>query len=498
MQTEEIAYTISLIFYYTSKHTIEGAGKAEELLERLIAEGRDGGNGAAHIEAKIYNAVIDGYAKSKSQDGPIKAESVLNRMVDRYETNIADKNDEWMPAEPDITAYNSLMNAWCQSTRKDAVSKAEAIMSKLESDEVHLDPNGITYNIMMNTYANQVGEYGYAQKAEDILLLMSALQKDGTKGISLDTLSFNIVLKAWKNSGGGVESARRAEDILRLMMKLYADGHVDVKPDIISFQTTIHAYTKPHEEERGLSAEVIDHLEGIASLLVKDTSDLASTNGIVYRTCNTVIDYIGKSGLDDAGDRADRVLDVLIGASGRTNDAPDISTYTHVMNAYLANEKTAHKAHAMATELIAGNAPVLPNTFCLNSILHFHCKNNDVASAEQLFQTMINVADEKGYRTRPDVATFNMMANMYFHDKRKDSAEQIFQILERMEQAHDTGTLNQLDPFIYNVVVNKLSKSKMAESGSKAYGVLMRMVNRFDSGELQNQPDTIGESTRCM
>ena len=113
----------------------------------------------------------------------------------------------------------------------------------------------------------QVGKCGYAQKAEDILLLMTALQKDGKNSIHPDTLSFNIVLKAWKNSGGGVESAKRAEDILRLMIKLYMDGHYDVKPDKISFQTVVHAYMK-HGDNGTLTEDIANHLEGIIHVLV--------------------------------------------------------------------------------------------------------------------------------------------------------------------------------------------------------------------------------------
>ena len=96
----------------------------------------------------------------------------------------------------------------------------------------------------MNLYANQIGEYGFAQKAEDDLLQMSQLSNNGSLNINPDTLSFNTVLKAWKNSAGGIKNAKRAESILRLMVKLYSEGHENVRPDSISWYTVIYAYGK--------------------------------------------------------------------------------------------------------------------------------------------------------------------------------------------------------------------------------------------------------------
>jgi pentatricopeptide repeat protein len=319
---------------------------------------------------------------------------------------------------------------------------------------------------------------------------MTALQKDGKLFINPNTMSFNIVLKAWKNSGGGIESAKRAEDILRLMIKLYSDGHHDVRPDMISFQTVIHAYAK-HADDGRLSADFLDQLEGVLDALLDGESDLARRKGIVSKTANKVIEYIGKSDVDDASDRANRILEQMTAArdSGISLDSPDSITYTHLMNSYLSNTKTVHKALALMENLINGNTPVLPTTFCINTLLHHHCKKNDIASAESLFEAMTNVAQKSEFNTLPDVATYNMMTDLYFRSRRRDSFEKAFSILKQTEIAFDVGTVSELDPFIYEVVIKKLSKSKEPETRRKSYDVLMRMVNRYDNGALQTQPD---------
>ena len=144
----------------------EGAEAAEQLLERLIAEGKDGRNRMAYVESRIYNAIIDAYARSKTINGPIKAESLIKRMYERHETFVDNGDNEVIPARPDIVSYNSLLNAWCESERTESATKAEDIISFLESSDSP-DPDNVTYNIMMNTYANQIGEYGYAQKVSE-------------------------------------------------------------------------------------------------------------------------------------------------------------------------------------------------------------------------------------------------------------------------------------------------------------------------------------------
>ena len=70
-------------------------------------------------------------------------------------------------------------DVWSESDRPESISKAEVIMSYLEGmkDDI-LRPNTTCYNILMNAYANQTVEYGFTQRAEDVLLKMSKMSKN--------------------------------------------------------------------------------------------------------------------------------------------------------------------------------------------------------------------------------------------------------------------------------------------------------------------------------
>eukprot|EP00557_Chaetoceros_sp_GSL56_P002560 CAMPEP_0176494632 /NCGR_PEP_ID=MMETSP0200_2-20121128/10211_1 /TAXON_ID=947934 /ORGANISM="Chaetoceros sp., Strain GSL56" /LENGTH=514 /DNA_ID=CAMNT_0017892425 /DNA_START=59 /DNA_END=1604 /DNA_ORIENTATION=+ len=414
LAAKDIANAKSLIHVLSNLRTFQGAHLAEEILERLISEGADGGNSQVQLESKLYNTIVDAYGKSGEGSGVDKAEALVERMKERSRVLCEDLgNDEKVDfiARPDLFSYNSLLNAWSHSKRGDAVTKAENIVAFLESSSTDVDvkPNSITYNIMMNTYANQVGEYGYAQKAEDILLHMTSLQKDGYESIHPDTTSFNIVLKAWKNSGGGVESAKRAEEILRLMVKLYIDGHYDLKPDNVSFRTVIHAYMN-HGENGKFSSEIVDRIQGIGELVLNGDIDFIEKNPqIVSEVISEILKCLAKSGVPDAGERAKNLFDKMNQARD-TNDPLNVEneggTYVNTMIALLSDPKTAHLGREMMQDMLEGKSSVLPTTYAMNRILHFYCQKQNFAAAQDLYQTMVRLAKTQGFeRTRPDVAT---------------------------------------------------------------------------------------------
>jgi pentatricopeptide repeat protein len=514
MTSKQIAHAKSLIHDLSNLRTFQGAHLAEEILERLYAEGVDGGNRQVQqqLEPKLYNIIIDAYGKSGQGSGVDKAEALMERMKERSRVSIDLGNNEKdvFMTGPDLFSYNSLLNAWSLSKREDAVTKVEKIVEFLESSSNSsrssssssssssndvVKPNSVTYNIMMNTYANQVGEYGYAQKAEDILLHMTSLQKDGNEAIHPDTTSFNIVLKAWKNSGGGVESAKRAEEILRLMVKLYVDGHHDLKPDHVSFRTVIHAYMK-HGEDGKLSNEIVDRIQGIGELVLDDGIDYFSDNpDIVSNVISEVLMCLAKSGAVDVGKRAKNLFDKLNQARD-TNEHVHVGkeeeTYVNTIIALLSDPKTANLGHDMMQNMLEGNSSILPRTQDLNRILHLYCQNQNVAAAQDLYLTMLRLAKTQGFETMPDIATYNMMANLCFQSNDDSSFPLALMVLDQMEEDYKTGLLSNLSDFVYKIVIHKLTKSKLPTSqGANAYDVLMRMINSYDNGGLEREPETV-------
>jgi PPR repeat. len=498
MTPKQITHAKSIVYTLSNLRTFQAAQIAEEILERLIAEGADGGNSHVKLEAKLYNTIIDAYGKSGTDNGVDRAEALVERMRERSRVFVdLDTNEgvEFMTG-PDLFTYNSLLNAWSRSKREDAVTKAEKIVDFLESNSSEtVKPNSITYNIMMNTYANQVGEYGYAQKAEDLLLHMTSLQKDGYEAIHPDTTSFNIVLKAWKNSGGGVESAKRAEEILRLMVKLYVDGHDDLKPDNVSFRTVIHAYMK-HGENGKLSSDIVDRIQDIGDLVTNGEIDFSDNPHIISEVTGEVLKCLAKSGVADAGKRAKSVFEKLNQSRGTTiseglNATNHENAYVSTVIALLSDQKTADLGHEMMHDILEGKSSILPRTYTLNRILHFYCQNQNFPAAQDTYRAMLRLSKKQGFETVPDIATYNMMANLCFQTNDEDSSFLALSILNEMEEDYKSGLLSKMSDFVYDMVIHKLTKSKLLISQGNAHDVLMRMIKGYDSGALEREPGTI-------
>jgi pentatricopeptide repeat protein len=70
---------------------------------------------------------------------------------------------------------------------------------------------------------------------------MGHLYKEGRADIRPNTRSFNTVINAWAKSGRGDEAAEKAQDLLDMMTRLYEEGNNDtVRPDVHTFCTVIN------------------------------------------------------------------------------------------------------------------------------------------------------------------------------------------------------------------------------------------------------------------
>lgn len=486
MTPQEVHNAKNLIHHYCKRQTIQDSMTSEKILDRLYNERIDGGNQTVKISAKDYNVIIKSYARSPSLDGAEKAELLVEKMLDRFEFHKKSHEAHDIGVAPDEFTYHSLLTAWCSNKSDGAIQKAEDLLAYLESDDSEFQPNSWTYNIMMNGYANQDDKFGYAQKAEDMLLLMTALQKDGNSSINPGTLSFNIVLKAWRNSGGGVESANRAKDILQLMMKLHADGHLNVKPDRISFLTVMDAYIKHCQNKEDLAV----HIENVMDLLFQ--SDLGEEKGLIVDLVNQSFEYIRRLDLKDV-QTVERVIEKFHVAmeKGETYDKPNMDTYSLCIATMLRNSATRKKGEAMLEKLKDGQFDVVPDSKSMNRILQVFCYEYNQKDTLKFFHSMQDFTSSKQTDAFPDTVSYGMMARMYSATNDKDSRQGIINLLKDMEEAYSEGKISKLDPFVYDVCIQKLSKSNFYPDHAKAQDILMNMIKKYDEGHLEEEPDVV-------
>jgi len=208
MTPEHITDAQSLIFKWCEVPSFRDAERAEFMLNRLITETSDGGNHSLHLPLSIYVRLLEAYSKSDVVGtGPLYAHNLLQRMIERHDdyhpinADLARSRNSSLNKilpTPDITCFNTVLHGWANSSHPQAIEKIEELFGVLEQNITkgyHPQPNTSTYNILINAYANHASFYGYAQKAEDVLLKMANINSQNQSFVRPNTTSFNLVLK---------------------------------------------------------------------------------------------------------------------------------------------------------------------------------------------------------------------------------------------------------------------------------------------------------------
>lgn len=155
--------------------------RAAQVLKRLEMIYRDTGDLSLKPTTTLYNTIIDAWARSDRPRASARAQEVLDKMKCSVDTkpdaisysNVIKahaRNDEPEAAErvfkemrekysqgfpllkPNIIIYNSVINAWAQSSSSDpyyAAQRAEDILNEMESMD-DLKPDMITYTSILN------------------------------------------------------------------------------------------------------------------------------------------------------------------------------------------------------------------------------------------------------------------------------------------------------------------------------------------------------------
>jgi len=452
----------SLIRKWSNDWTVEGAEKAEELLERVVSSGED----FETDRRQLYNICIRSWARV---DESHRAEALLRRMEERhlhamdgvsnkmatmvkYKENTTVRGTKgYYKAElspcpnPDLYSYNSMLTSWKNSS-DDNLEKIKKMFDQMKTDLNIPDPDSTTYNIVMDAlYATPIGEYGLAQRAEDVLLSMSEEKAtDVAANVAPDTFTFNTVLKAWKNSREGIESAKRAEAILRIMIKydLTNDGRSDIGPDRISFATVMETYICNYVDEPG---EALNGFRRVMDL-IKDSRSTKEFQEILSHCFGVVIGNMEEYGLNDPTKVAELIFH----------------------------------------DITNGENVAVLDTGCFNKMIGIYSKNGEEKRVSEIYRQMhlSNIS--------PNQVTYNTMMDMYFRNKQSDlTRNKAIHLLAEMEKSYEARCLEITSSLPFDTVINMVSKSSDKELHQKAFEILENMFHHFRSGNDSLCPDTL-------
>ena len=544
MTHEDRSQSLRLMNSWSVRRTEEGARKAELILDRLLRdedERRSSGVGAAinwsrdeddewYVGARVWNVAITSWAKLESSKCGSEATRVFEKMKERFELSDGTSTR----ARPDIISYNSVLVALANDPDPSSVERAEALIAEMElndDDSGGVRPDTTSYNVLINAYANRTGEYGSAERAEDVLLRMSELSKDGGGGKSTvrpDTASFNTVLKAWHNSGERtMESAIRSEAILRLLCKVYKSGH-DVRPDPISFSTCLRTYRAAEvtDEEGGI--DLADRVRGLIDLL-ENTVAAPTERGYDmffdedYTQCyHVAIEAVGNSGVPDAGLRAEVIFGMMEEAEREGWTKVSINEVAHAQVLYAWMRGDIEGVGDIPKDILMrifdglgvegnvcsdnngsqnvdidgdgdsvhigltrpqGHSPLRttrPFNLALRSLCERAMEEGSLSEVERVDNLLRFIETNSPGSVPPDIFSYNTVMHSYMKVNARGSARKMYDLLVRLEGAYDkSGMEEALRPtsFSYNAVVSECSKVGDSERACQALYMAERQVD---------------------
>ena len=233
-----ITYT-SVLTAYARTNTNEGAKYAHNLLERMKNSHLEKKSKSVKPNIVSYFAVIDGWARSNSPEAGINAEALLVELEQLYL-----QGDKTM--RPDVRVYSRVIAAHVKCGKESNFESAEKIVSRMESfaqtgEKSHAlaKPNVVIYNTLINEYARRQ----HSRRAMKILNQMdrysSGIKVEEDK-VRADEHTLNGIIYAL-SIGNSKGKARKALKILERLENSHIHGAWDVKASTRSHNMVINA-----------------------------------------------------------------------------------------------------------------------------------------------------------------------------------------------------------------------------------------------------------------
>lgn len=201
------------------------------------------GNSDAKIDRYTYNLALTSWANAGFAE---RAEALLRKMIEDG-------------VRPNRVSFNICMKAWTKSRTKQSGERATLLFSLM--NDLGVIPDLTTYNSLLDALAkaSRYGDKNASQQAESILDEMIKSYIDDSSDVLPDNISFTCVLEALTHTGN-YAAAEKSEALVKKMILLSGEyNDPDIFPDTVTFTTLINAWGKSGEKNSGSRALSILH-----------------------------------------------------------------------------------------------------------------------------------------------------------------------------------------------------------------------------------------------
>lgn len=235
MRPDAVAYT-SLIRCWIESRDKRAAERGEEIIDFLHRRYDEGGHDECKPDTLVYNVAMDALAKGNLPDGAERAESLLNRMQERYYAG-----DSHL--KPTTQSFSTVIQAWARSDNPKAAMRAERLLQAMEdlqsSGYDGVSPNTIVYSTCIMAWRNSARSDA-GKRADMLLNKMEEAEKMGNLSLKPNAIVYTNAMDAWISSGNS-DALEKVEEILERMKERCAQGISDSAPTPITFNVVMKA-----------------------------------------------------------------------------------------------------------------------------------------------------------------------------------------------------------------------------------------------------------------
>ena len=469
----------------------EKSWKKNETFKEVLPDLSNGLNTCKEMNEKIN--LLEKLDKNGKKGYSKQSELILHEMLNMYKNSDSESMEK-----SGVLIYEAFvlcLKSFVGDSSIHSGSNAERIFREMEEFcskfEMSRKPDLQIYTLVIDAYANSSSRNA-GMRAESLLNEM--FESDENIVPSKGTLK--SVMKAWVRSGAP-EAAIKVDLILTTMEQLFLDGIHNLKPDEESFSLLAIAYLK----DKNLSKTLIaTSLEGLLERMQKFSitsnknfhrvveayanvgdlksttkaeqilNDMLSNNEIKVdtRTFNTVILGWAKTGVDGAGERAERIYRSM------KKDETNVFSVNLVLLAYV-NEGTFQSIENAEAFLRCVEQCKL-DEISYNTVLNGYAQCSSMKAAlraEELLNEMEKLSVSM-QGPEPETMSYNSVINAWVRSGYDEAPQKARSILFRMGKKWNNTKKNSCKPcqISFNMVMRAYGNTPSKDSGREAEKIL--------------------------
>eukprot|EP00547_Thalassionema_nitzschioides_P009229 CAMPEP_0194225120 /NCGR_PEP_ID=MMETSP0156-20130528/38825_1 /TAXON_ID=33649 /ORGANISM="Thalassionema nitzschioides, Strain L26-B" /LENGTH=949 /DNA_ID=CAMNT_0038956937 /DNA_START=362 /DNA_END=3211 /DNA_ORIENTATION=- len=229
---------------YAKAGTVDACQRAEKLLKEMERLASDDANRAdCRPDLVSYACMMDAYARSMVPDAGERAEKIIEYM-------------EKASIEPNTICYNLAINCWAKSTHKDSPLRAESLLNRMqqryESGNALSKPNSVSFTSVMNCWAQSRSDSS-PERATEIMYKMDLLAKAGDKEMQPNAYTYSTIISAWGRSGR-FDAVEKSLAIMNHVEENYSKKQSPLRANFAMYNATINAIAKSNSKSKARDA----------------------------------------------------------------------------------------------------------------------------------------------------------------------------------------------------------------------------------------------------